>query len=328
MPKTRKIQIAYFIYWVLLAYIIAAIVFWFITLNQQNEQMAAFKIEKLRPEDKGYQKELIKIEEARAVKVAQYLGEGSMFLVLILAGAIYVFRSVRKQLKQSQEQQNFMVAITHELKTPIAVTKLNLETLQKRKLDESQQKKLLKNTLHEANRLDNLCNNLLYSSQLEGKVYDFVFENINWSDTIRSSVQDYKQRNADQKIIAEIDEEYYARGDAFLLQVVSSNLIDNAIKYSPTEAPIKVSLQALGETIILSVSDEGKGIPVEERKRIFKKFYRLGNSATRKAKGTGLGLYLCHKIITEHKGKIAVEENDKGGSTFTVSLKREKQPKA
>lgn len=218
-----------------------------------------------------------------------------------------------------------MMAITHELKTPIAVTKLNLETLQKRKLEDVQQKKLIKNTLHEANRLDNLCNNLLYSSQLEGKVYDFVYETINWSDTIKSTVQDYKQRNADQKIIADVEEDCFVRGDSFLLQVVSSNLIDNAIKYSPVESSVKISLKSGGDKILLLVTDEGKGIPVEEQKKIFRKFYRVGNTATRNAKGTGLGLYLCAKIIAEHKGKISVRQNEKGGSTFEVILAKEKQ---
>ncbi|WP_457848411.1 histidine kinase dimerization/phospho-acceptor domain-containing protein, partial [Staphylococcus aureus] len=96
-----------------------------------------------------YQK-ILAIEEAKKRKTAQYVGEGVTFLALIIIGAVFVFRATRRQLKLSQQQQNFMMAVTHELKTPIAITQLNLETLQKRKLEEDKQQKLISNTLQEA----------------------------------------------------------------------------------------------------------------------------------------------------------------------------------
>ena len=132
-PKTKRIELIYFIYWILLAYIIAALVFWFIALSKQNQQMTFYKLERLETSSASYPQQVSAIEKEKKLKTAQYIGEGSTFLILILAGAVFVFRSVRKQLRQSQEQQNFMIAVTHELKTPIAVTRLNLETLQKKK---------------------------------------------------------------------------------------------------------------------------------------------------------------------------------------------------
>ena len=154
--KPKKIKSIYVIYWVLLAYIIAALVWWFIALMQQNQIMVNIRKAELIKSDYNYDLKFKAIEEDRKRKVAQYVGEGSIFFLLIIAGAVFVFRAIRRQLKHSQQQQSFMMAITHELKTPIAVAKLNLETLLKHKLDENRQQRLLHNTLQEANRLNDL----------------------------------------------------------------------------------------------------------------------------------------------------------------------------
>jgi two-component system, OmpR family, sensor histidine kinase CiaH len=117
--KTKKNHYIFFIYWFLLAYIVAALVWWFIALNQQNEQATIFKLQQLKTDRPQYTEQVYKIEQGEKRKTAQYVGEGITFFLLIMAGAVFVFRAVRRQLKFSQEQQNFMMALTHELKTPI-----------------------------------------------------------------------------------------------------------------------------------------------------------------------------------------------------------------
>ena len=135
------------IYLLLLLYIVAALVWWFISLNQQNDTMRDFKITRLdstinRNADASlYGAELNKIINDHKRNKAKYLGEGSIFLLLILVGGAFLYRSVKKQFYMQQQQQNFMMAVTHELKTPISVAKLNLETLQKYSLDMEKQKK-------------------------------------------------------------------------------------------------------------------------------------------------------------------------------------------
>ena len=144
MPgKTKKLRSIFLLYWFLLAYILAALVWWFIALNRQNQQMTKYKMQELNPADQTYSIASAKINEERKRKTSQYIGEGSIFFLLIIAGAVFVYRAVHRQLQISQEQQNFMIALTHELKTPIAVARLNLETLQKRKLEEGQQQRLI-----------------------------------------------------------------------------------------------------------------------------------------------------------------------------------------
>lgn len=322
--RTGKIQVIYLIYWILLAYIIAALVFWFTALTKQNSQMTIFRLERLQPTSINYHTEILKIEKEKKLKIAQYIGEGSTFLILILAGAVFVFRSVRRQLRQSEEQQSFLIAITHELKTPIAVTKLNLETLQKRKLEVSQQQKLIQNSLQEANRLNSLCNNLLLSSQLQSKVYEMIPEEMDLSKLTEETLADFYIRYPEREIHADVQENCILTGDSFLLSMVLNNLLDNAIKYTPKTAPVSLSLSKSGSHAIVSVCDRGPGIEDAEKKKIFLKFYRTGNEATRRAKGTGLGLFLCKSILNAHKGTIDVKDNPAGiGSCFEINLNTE-----
>ena len=143
MLLKRKLAIATTVYWFLLLYIIAALLFWFFSLMHQNQQMSHFKLMQLKADDPAFLSKVSSITEEERKKEFQYIGEGTTFLALILVCAGFLYRSVRRQFKMAQQQQNFMMAITHELKTPIAVAKLNLETLLKHKLDESKQQKLL-----------------------------------------------------------------------------------------------------------------------------------------------------------------------------------------
>lgn len=324
MPgKHRRIQLIFVIYWLLLGYIIAALIFWFLALNQQNRQMTAFKLEKLNPAERNFTAKAQAVLREKKRKTAQYLGEGSTFLLLILAGAIFVFRSVRKQLRQNIEQQNFMIAITHELKTPIAVTRLNLQTLQKRKLNEAQQQRLIHNTLQEANRLNSLSTNMLLSSQMEAGGYAEAHEEVNWSEIVKKTVSDFSTRYPERKIALNVTEEFYVHGDKLLLEIVVNNLVENALKYSPKDASVNIELVKNNENVVLHVIDHGAGIADEEKKKVFQKFYRIGNEATKRAKGTGLGLYLTKRIINNHHGNIFITSNPGGGSTFTVTLKQE-----
>jgi two-component system sensor histidine kinase CiaH len=321
MPKSKKIKSVFIIYWFLLAYIIAALVWWFIALSRQNEQMTIFKLNQLKKEDAAYGSKYSRIKAEKKRKTSQYVGEGSIFFLLIAAGAIFVYRTVNRELKLNSQQQNFMMAITHELKTPIAVSKLNLETLQLRKLDEAQQHRLINNTLEETYRLNNLCNNLLIASQIEAGGYRMASEEINICEMVQECINDFKTRFPQRAIQTKIEKELFVKGDILLLQMIMNNLLDNAIKYSPKEKPISVNVFRNKPNIEIHVKDEGSGINAEEKKKVFEKFYRLGNDATRRAKGTGLGLYLTHKIVSSHAGKIWINDNVPTGSIFIIELK-------
>jgi two-component system sensor histidine kinase CiaH len=316
----KRLVLASIVYWFLLVYIIVALVFWFMELEKQNRRMATYKISELKKDDPAFQEKYATIYTEKKRKTGQYIGEGITFLAVILMASIFVYRAVRRQFKLQQQQENFMMAITHELKTPIAVAKLNLETLLKYQLDEARKQKMLQATLQETNRLNTLASNILVSSQLEGGKYHLSKEELNFSELVKTSVNDFKNRFPDRHWRIDIEPEIDIPGDALLLQILVNNLIENAVKYSPREAAIECSLQKKNRMVLLQVIDEGPGIPDNEKKKVFEKFYRIGNESTRTTKGTGLGLYLVKKIVHDHHGHIRVTNNLTRGCNFMVSF--------
>ncbi len=320
---SKKFRIITIIYWLLLLYIVAALVWWFITLEKQNQLLTDLRISELNSKKHTLPPEIftqqyLKIDNDSDRNTGKYIAEGVTFLILILIGAFFVFRSVRRQFMMQYQQQNFMMAITHELKTPISVATLNLETLQKYQLDAEKQKKLIRMTLQETSRLDTLINNILFSSQLEGGGYVGPKEELDFSSLFKDCVRESKSRYPERVFIENIEPEIEIAGDPLLLQLMISNLIENAIKYSPKDRPITCKLSKAGNNVTLNIIDEGIGIKDSEKAKIFQKFYRTGDEATRKTQGTGLGLYLCSKIAEDHNADISVTNNVPSGSNFAI----------
>lgn len=323
--RKRLIRITV-IYWTLLLYIIAALVWWFISLEKQNTTMKQFNIQHLNNTTDSLQAPLLYHSKLEAINKdhrnnrTKFIGEGSIFFLFIIIGAAFVYRSIRRQFNMQQQQQNFMMAVTHELKTPISVARLNLETMQKYSLDPDKQEKLIRMTLEETARLNFLTNNILISSQLEGDRFKSSHEDLNFSDLLKDCIRDFRNRHSERGITGQIEPDMEVKGDPLLLQILINNLVENALKYSPKESQVKAILKTENDNVQLQVIDEGPGIAEEEKKKIFKKFYRIGNESTRKTQGTGLGLYLCHKIAGEHNADIRVTNNIPHGANFTVTF--------
>ncbi|MFM1928780.1 MAG: hypothetical protein RL387_108 [Bacteroidota bacterium] len=305
------------IYWVFLTYMVAAFIWWYVSLEKQNDQITQIKLEQLQSSPKADASQYQALLDYQERKRKQFLGEGITFLFLFLLGAIYVYRSLLKQLRYSNQQQNFMMAVTHELKTPIAVTQLNIETILKRELSQEQQKQLLGNSLKETQRLDTLCNNILLASQLDLADYQQNKQSVDLSDMVLNMVKSFEERFPTRKIIASIQEGVNMFAEPLLMQMLIQNLMDNAHKYAPIETPIEIKLMQDQHQLVLQVIDQGIGIPFSEREKIFDKFYRVGNEFTRSAKGTGLGLYLCKKIAQFHQAQLLVNENQPQGTIFS-----------
>ncbi|MEI9910019.1 MAG: ATP-binding protein [Bacteroidota bacterium] len=325
--RKKKLRRATILYWTLLIYIVAALVFWFITLEKQNNIMKDLQVAQLNKTVDSlsapglYNSQFAKISNKYKRNKVKYVSEGSIFLLVILVGAAFVYRSVRRQFIIHQQQQNFMMAVTHELKTPISVIKLNLETMQKYSLDAEKQKKLQGIMLKETARLNFLTNNILIASQLEGGGYQSSKEELDLSDLLKDCIQDFRNRFPERDFRSKTEQGVDIKGDALLLQMMINNLLENAVKYSPKETPVSALLKKDNSTVQLHIVDEGPGIAEEEKKNIFSKFYRIGNEATRKTQGTGLGLYLCSKIARDHNADISVTNNTPRGSNFAVIFK-------
>ena len=322
----KKLGLITRVYWVLLLYIVAALIWWFISLMQQNRMMTDFEIGKLNsstdrihaPEQ--YNIELVKIKRKSDRNDIKYISEGAIFLLVTLVGAAFVYRAVRREFSVQQQQQNFLMAVTHELKTPISVTRLNLETIQKYSLEPEKMQKLIRMTLQETTRLDFLTNNILISSQFEGGGYQSLKEEMDLSDLLKDCIQDFRARYPERKFIDKIEPGMDVKGDPLLLKILINNLLENAVKYAPREFPITARLKKEKSVVKLVVQDEGSGIAEEEKKKIFGKFYRIGSEATRKTPGSGLGLFLCGKIALDHNAGISVTNNLPTGSNFIVTF--------
>ncbi|HVI48022.1 MAG TPA: ATP-binding protein [Chitinophaga sp.] len=314
-----------FIYFLVLAYTIIALIWWGVLLFRQSEQITRFELQNLSlrvdslAQPVEHQLELQRIAKEDQMRSFKYIGEGITFLGIILIGALFVYRAVWKYMKLSSQQQNFMMAVTHELKSPIAAAKLNLETIRRHRLDEEKQSRLIDNTIRETNRLDQLCNNILLAAQLETHRYQLFKEPLNYSALLEQGIKELGGRIGTHVVNADILPHIWLEGDRLTLQIILSNLVENAVKYAPRNTSISVRLFIADKHLKLQVADEGPGIPKEEWDRIFLKFYRVGNENTRKAKGSGLGLFLTAKIVEQHGGRIEVKNNTPTGACFEIT---------
>ncbi|HXH99094.1 MAG TPA: ATP-binding protein [Sphingobacteriaceae bacterium] len=247
------------------------------------------------------------------------LGEGAVFIFLFIVGAYQLHKAINKDHKLHKQQKNFLLSVTHELKSPLASIKLYIETILKRDLSNDQREAFLVNSLKDIERLDDLVENMLLATKIDNKSYSFPKEEFNLSKLVEK-VADRLQVHSckSQTINLSVKPEIYLKGDKFALTSVVTNLVENAVKYSYDCAEVDVHLEKNADEIILSVADNGIGIADEEKPRIFDKFYRVGNEDTRKTKGTGLGLYIVKHVLDKHQATIKVRNNQPSGSIFEV----------
>lgn len=265
--------------------------------------------------------EIQRVKQEKTQQTVMYVSEGLVFLLLLLFGFTWVFRSLNSMILVNHQQSNFLLSVTHELKTPIASIKLFLQTIQKRELPREQMMRLTENSIDDADRLNELVENVLLATRIEGRSYTYNFESVDFSSMLEEIVENYK-RKFGQKFYFRpvIADDIFLEADEFSLKLVIYNLIENAMKYSQKGTEIVVALQKDTEHILFSVTDQGVGIAKNEIDNIFRKFYRVGNESTRSAKGTGLGLYIVQQVVENHHGSIEVKANEPKGTTFTIKL--------
>ena len=253
-------------------------------------------------------------------RIAMVIGEGFVFIVLLLIGLWKIRASVRKEFELSQRQNNFLLSVTHELKTPIAANKLYLQTIQKRNPDDAQREELLAKALKENERLEKLIDNILHAARVENRAMQPIKEEIELSHFLQNRINQFRKRYPEAQIdLVELDK-IMISFDIFMIETVLSNLIDNAVKYSPQSPQITVTAVRENNEIVFSVADKGIGISLEEQKRIFSKFYRVGDEEIRTQKGSGLGLYISQEFVKLHKGIIGFKSNKEKGSIFYFKL--------
>lgn len=248
-------------------------------------------------------------------------GEGIVFIGLISLGFWRIRKTFREEIAMTRQQNNFLLSITHELKSPLASLKLSMQTIQKRQLDAEHIKSMADMSMDDIERLELLVENILLASKIESTNFSLNRELMDLSSITENIYEKIKIKHKNQrKFLNEIEKDVYIYGDRFSFSSVIYNLIENAIKYSPADAEITVKLSGDEKNVMLTVQDTGIGIPGSEKTRIFERFYRIGTEETRKTKGTGLGLFIVKHVVEMHKGSIHVKNNSPRGSIFEVSI--------
>lgn len=297
---------------------------WEVLLVKQNGLIIDEKqklIELASTDELRLKEDIVALHQKKKTQTIMIVGEGTVFLLLLLFGIYKIKQAQDKETELNNQQKNFFLSITHELKTPIAATKLQLQTLQKQKLDEETRMDLVRRALLETERLNVLIDNVLLTSRLDSGEFVFNTEKQNISEFITAILNRYYKNEINAgELILNIEPNLFVMADVSTFPSIVTNLVDNALKYSHHEKQISVELKADKNRVNLKVKDLGCGILVSDKKKIFGKFYRAGNEETRKSKGTGLGLYIVNYIAKNHKATVSVRDNSPKGSIFEIQF--------
>jgi signal transduction histidine kinase len=254
---------------------------------------------------------------------------GIVFFIVLIFGVVLNTTFLIREIRRNEQHDAFINAVTHELKTPIASIRLYLDTLKTREVDEEQRREFYNIMLADSERLLLTVEQVLRAGRTGMKRRRITNSVINLGEMVQECLELTRVRYglSESALIYSVSPEVSAAkvsGDVDELRAAFSNLLDNAVKYSDNEIEVSVSVAALDEKrIAVRVADKGIGIPSAQLKRIFKRFYRVPGRFMARVKGTGLGLFIVHSVVTKHGGRVFAESAGLGhGSTFTVHLPR------
>jgi len=253
---------------------------------------------------------------------------GVIFFVAIIAGLVLNTIFLVREIRRNEQQDSFLNAVTHELKTPIASIRLYLETLQRRPIEEQRRSEFYRIMLEDTDRLLGTVEQVLKAGEARHGKARKQWQEVNLGAVVKDSLQLASLRHGllpgQMRFGSEPAGEVTLMGSLEELRTAIANLLDNAVKYSGDDKQIVVDVLAPDlDTAMVRVCDNGIGIPRNELKRIFKRFYRVENAGNGHVKGTGLGLFIVRSIARRHGGEVFAESEGVGrGSTFTLRFPR------
>jgi signal transduction histidine kinase len=252
---------------------------------------------------------------------------GIIFFGFIIAGVTLNTIFLVREMRRSEQHDSFMNSVTHELKTPIASIRLYLETLQSRELTEAQRKRFYSTMLEDTDRLIHTVEQVLRAGHL-GQKSRKNFQRVDLGEIVREcSALTQSRHHLSGESVRLVDYTLtrpVVQGDPEELRSAVSNLLENAVKYSPNKIAITIEIVDEGDDLLVRVTDKGLGIPQGELKRIFRRFYRVNVRLRQGVKGTGLGLFIVRGIAQRHGGSAyAVSEGEGHGATVTIRLPRD-----
>jgi len=309
-------------FYLLLVYILLQFAWWSYLMLELNTEITRLKTEVILLKSPSVDETIIAERELNRLlgkKRAMVIGEGTVFLVLLLFGIMRIRKTFRKETQLAQQQSNFLLSVTHELKSPIASARLQLETLLLRDLNKERQKEILVNAINDTDRLNALVENILLAAQIDKSNFVLHKEQTNISEFL-SQLISRPGIAVNHTLTSTIERDLYYPIDKLNFASIIYNLVDNACKYAPVGSLIHVELKSTNSKLLLNIIDQGVGISNEEKKFVFQKFYRVGKEETRIAKGTGLGLYIVQHLVKEHGGSIKIFDNKVKGTIFAIEF--------
>lgn len=244
----------------------------------------------------------------------------------LISGLVVVLHDMTEQAKEERERRLFVSNVSHELRTPLTSVKSYLEALDEGALTESVAPSFVKVSLDETNRMMRMITDLLSLSRIDNQVGEMDVELINFTAFVTFILNRFDQmKHSDSDKVYSIIRDYqispiWVEIDTDKMTQVLDNLLNNAIKYSPDGGQITFSMKTTDSQLIVSISDEGLGIPKADLPKIFDRFYRVDKARSRAQGGTGLGLAIAKEIVKQHKGFIWAKSEYGHGSTFTIVL--------
>jgi signal transduction histidine kinase len=257
-------------------------------------------------------------------QVAVFTGASGLLLVVLLAGIVAALSLMRRESEMARLKADFVANVSHDLKTPLSVIRMFGETLEMgRVTDEATRQEYYRVITRESERLSRLIDNVLDFSRIEGgrRRYDLLPTAV--EPLVRETLEAFSYPMAQQGFKVEVDvapDLPEVPMDADAVGQALANLLDNAVKYSGERKAVAVTARVRGGHLLLSVADQGIGIPPGEHARIFEKFYRVGRSETQGRRGSGVGLALVRHVVQAHGGRVTVESRPGAGSRFTLWL--------
>ncbi len=258
--------------------------------------------------------------EVVAKKRLMIVGEGVVFFVILILGILKIRRSFKREIQLIQQQKNFVASVTHELKSPLASVKLNLQTIEKRDLTEFKLKQVVGMAIQDTDRLTYLIDNILLASAVEQQSFRLSKEEVNLKELVELFVQPLIYTDLKRIVKVDVPSNLGIRADKMAMASILVNLFENAVKYSSDDSKIEILGYLSNDRPVLEFRDEGVGVANHHKLMVFERFFRVGDEQTRKTKGTGLGLYIVQQLMNQHGGTISVQDNSPKGSVFTLTF--------
>ncbi|MCH9024186.1 MAG: HAMP domain-containing histidine kinase [candidate division Zixibacteria bacterium] len=324
MPLQLKPRAAFLVFNFMVIFLMANAVWWFILMERVIDEKIDLS------QELGASPEIIeKIYEQESSRRRMVMLEGVVFFLVLLAGLWMIYRTLVKQRELRQQQENFMMAITHELKTPLASINLYVDSLLTAEIAEQEKQNILPKIKHDVYRLKRQVENVLEVARHHGLTERSSYESFNLSQLLDQRLDALRKfyTNVNYRLKADIEESVRIYGDRRSIGKAIDLILENSLVHNEgRDIEIIVELSLNNNIISLNIGDNGCGVDKEELASIFDQFYRAGPELTRPSYGTGLGLYIAKEIINSHGGTISViSDGPSKGIKFLIIIKRGKE---